>query len=278
MLKLDWKELWTEAQRSSMMDKSEPDETKWLAFWDSEAPAYLARVKTEEKVYAGIVDYLLREGVLRENDCVLDIASGPGTYTLQFAPHVKSVFALDISGRMLAELANEACLRNIGNIRPVQSAWSDYREVEKYDLVFTALSPAIRGPDEFLRMETFSSRSCCYITTGTEEQSRTRHDLWRILAGVEKGRKEFNISYPFNLLVSMGRKPNVKFFDYQSGEKQTVEQLTEYYSKFFGNFMEMDAEKMDKIAAYMRSISSGGYCDSWNNKSLVALYWEVPGR
>ncbi|WP_424358929.1 class I SAM-dependent methyltransferase [Methanocella sp. MCL-LM] len=276
MLNLDWKALWNAAQQGSLMDKSQPDEDKWLAFWDGEAAAYLARVKAEERVYAGIVEYLRREGVFREGDRVLDIACGPGTYTLQFAPMAQEATALDISGRMLAELVKEACERRIGNIRPVQSAWSDYREPEKYDLVFTALSPAVTGPGEFLKMEAFSSRSCCYVTTGTEEQSRTRHDLWRILAGVEKGRKEFNIAYPFNLLVSMGRKPNVRFFDYRSGERMTVEQLTEYYAKFFGNFMEIDEEKRARIAAYMQSISSGGYCDSWNKKSLVALYWDVP--
>ncbi|WP_148266556.1 class I SAM-dependent methyltransferase [Methanocella arvoryzae] len=277
MPNLDWKALWKQAQQNSLMDKSQPDEGKWLSFWDAEAPAYLERVKTEENVYAGIVDYLRREGAFRENDSVLDIASGPGTYTLQFAPFAKMVTALDISGGMLAGLRNEADARGLRNIRPVQAAWGDYHEPEKYDLVFTALSPAVTGPDEFLKMEEFSTRSCCYITTGTEEQSRTRHDLWRVLAGVEKGRKEFNITYPFNLLVSMGRKPNVRFFDYLSGERMTVGQLTEYYAKFFGNFMEIDEEKRERIAAYIESISSGGYCDSWNKKSLVALYWEVPG-
>lgn len=276
MPNLDWKALWNESQRGSLMDKSQPDEEKWLSFWDGEAAAYLARVKTEEKVYTGIIDYLLREGVLRENDSVLDIASGPGTYTLQFAPHAKRVSALDLSGGMLAALMKEAGERGISNIRPVQSAWKDYSEAVKYDLVFTALSPAVQGPDEFLRMETFSSRSCCFVTTGTEEQSRARHDLWRILAGSEKRKKEYNISYPFNLLMSMGRKPNVRFIDYESGERMTTDRLIEYHVKFFGNFMEIDEEKRGKIMEYVSSVSAGGFCDSWSKKSLAALYWEVP--
>lgn len=276
MVDLDWKALWKEEQRGRLLDQSQPDEEKWLSFWDDEAAGYLARVKAEEAVYSGIVDFLIREKVLRDNDSVLDIACGPGTYALQFAPRAEMVSALDLSGGMLAELMKEAGERGLSNIRPVQSNWIDYQEAEKYDLVFTALSPAVRGPDEFLKMEAYSSRSCCFITTGTEEQSTARFDLWRILAGAGKQKKGFNISYPFNLLMSMGRKPNVRFFDYEAGERMRTDQLIEHQVKFFGNFMEIDREKRRRIADYVSSRSEGGYCDSWRRKSLVALYWDVP--
>ncbi len=275
MVSLDWKTLWNESRQGSLLENRQPKDDKWLSFWDSEATAYLEKVKRDEVFYRHIVDYLRRERVFCPGDKVLDIACGPGTYTLQFAPFAASVTALDVSAGMLSTMMVEAENRNLRNIKPVKSAWDQYAVRGKYDLVFTALSPAIKGPEEFLRMETCSSRSCCYITFGEEEQSRTRSDLWKILTGGEKGKKEFNISYPFNLLMSMGRKPNVRFFDYESEEKMAVDQLIEYYVKFFNNFIRMDEKNIERISKHINSISVEGYCDNWSKKSLVALFWDV---
>jgi len=75
--------------------------------------------------------------------------------------------------------------------------------------------------------------------------------------------------------MSMGRKPNVRFFDFESEEKMAVDQLIEYYVKFFNNFMRMDEKNIERISKYINSISVGGYCDNWSKKSLVALFWDV---
>ncbi|HMK46752.1 MAG TPA: class I SAM-dependent methyltransferase, partial [Methanocella sp.] len=247
MMSLDWKTLWNESQRGSFMEKGAPEDGKWLEFWNQEAGQYLDRVRRDEAFYQEIVGYLSREMAFRRGDRVLDIACGPGTYTLQFAPEAASVTALDFSSGMLSTLMAEAGRRGLGNIRPLQSTWSQFIKADLFDLVFTALSPAVRGPDDLLKMEEYSTRTCCYITFGAEEQSRIRNDLWNILAGKGPDKKDFNVSYPFNLLISMGRKPNVRFFDHVSQESMTVDQLTEYHAKFFGNFLQMDDEKRDKI-------------------------------
>jgi SAM-dependent methyltransferase len=50
---------------------------------------------------------------------VVDVAAGPGTLTLELAPRVAHVDAVDFSQAMLAELETAAAARNITNVRAV---------------------------------------------------------------------------------------------------------------------------------------------------------------
>ena len=276
MVSLDWKALWNEAQSGSIMEGIRPEGKKWASYWDEESAGYLARVIRDEEFYQSIVDHLRRERIFCAGDSVLDVACGPGTYSLLFAETARKVAALDISSGMLSVLKEEAGKRGLANIRAVPSAWDDYCEPERFDLVFTALSPAIRGPEEFLRMESCSTRSCCYVAFGDEENFRVRNDLWRILFGEERKQREFNISYPFSLLVSMGRKPGIKYFTRESNNVQSIEKLAETSVRFFSSITEIDDRKRRLIEDYLNTASKDGRYEIKTSSSLVALYWDVP--
>jgi ubiquinone/menaquinone biosynthesis C-methylase UbiE len=51
---------------------------------------------------------------------VIDVAAGPGTLSLELAPRVRSVTALDFSEPMLAELRTRAAAAGLTNLRAVQ--------------------------------------------------------------------------------------------------------------------------------------------------------------
>lgn len=71
------------------------------AFWSKDAKSYLEDVKKEAAFYERVVKRIQNEGWIERTDEVLDIGSGPGTFALLMASHVRSVTALDEAPGML---------------------------------------------------------------------------------------------------------------------------------------------------------------------------------
>lgn len=274
---IDWEKSWKETQSGSMFSKHPADERKWQRFWDEEAAGFLEGIIADREYYGRIADYLEREGVFQGGDDVLDIACGPGTYSLLFAEKASEVTALDPSSGMLSTLAGEAARRGLTNIKTVRSRWEDFPREETYDLVFTALSPAIKGPRDLLGLEDVSRRSCCYVTFGDGGKPLLRDEMWELLTGEKTGDDAFNVSYPLNLLHSRGRKPNVRFFDQERDARIPSKKLIDNNARFFGLFVDMDVGKKDKIRRYIESRSKNGFYETHVKKSLAVLHWEVPG-
>lgn len=272
----EWKKMWMESQSGSFMERRRGDEKEWSEFWDGKSAEYLENVKRDELFYRGIIRHLQSEDRFKPNDSVMDIACGPGTYSLLFAEIAKSVSSLDISQGMLSTLVAEAKRRSLANISPVHSPWQNYGSEEKFDLVFTALSPAIKGPDMLLKMERISRRSCCYVAFGDDRFTGLRNELWDLITGQHRQGDRFNISIPFGLLMSMGRKPNVRFFESTPERAQQVDEIVSTHVSFLRTFVEIDDEKLKLIKAYVQSKADNGTLKAEPGQSLVALYWNVP--
>jgi SAM-dependent methyltransferase len=278
MSQIDWELEWKNVQSKAILSKCRVNGHGFSGYFDSVAEDYLKQVRADEKFYRGIVDHLERERFLKDDDDVLDIACGPGTYTLPFAERVKAVAGLDPSEGMLSVLMREAGCRGLSNVREIRSKWEDYTGGERYDLVFTALSPGITGPETFMKMERFSRRSCCYIGFGNGSNNELSDRLWELVIGEKKNDRGFNVTYPFNLLCSKGRKPNVRFFEKESVEKQPCEEIIKSNVEWLGLFTEMNGEKEKKVREYVMARSTCGYYERKAKQSLVALYWDVPGE
>ncbi len=160
-------------------------------------------------------------------------------------------------------------------MQPICSRWEDHEGEEQYDLVFTALSPGITGPETFLKMERYSRRSCCYIGFGDGSNSKLGDDLWELVMGEKKKNNKFNVTYPFNLLHSMGRKPNVRFFERLSPASEPCDEVIKSNLKWLGMFTQMDREKKQTVRDYVKARSTDGQYEYTAKLSLVALYWGV---
>lgn len=241
------------------------------------AEDYLKQVSADEEFYRGIVEYLGREGFFREGDDVLDIACGPATYTLHFAERARSVAALDPADGMLSIVMREATKKGLENVRPIRSRWEDYGSGERFDLVFTALSPGITGPESLLKMEHYSRRSCCYIGFGEGSNNELGDELWSLVVGEGRKMRGVDISYPFNLLFSMGRRPNVRFFKKEYPAREPCEKVIKSNVEWLGMFTRMDEEKERLVSEHVMSLSKDGFYEYVQKQSLVALFWDVPG-
>lgn len=273
---IDWEQAWKDAQSGSMLTKRRGGERKWTGYFDDVAKEYLEQVMSDEAYYRRITGFVKREKFFRKGDTVFDLACGPGTYTLLFAEHANSVTALDPSPGMLSVLQAEAARRGLKNIHTVQSRWEDYEGDEKYDLVFSALSPGITGPETFLKIERFSRRSCCYIGFGESSNNELGDKLWELVIGGPRKNRDFNVTYPFNLLHSKGRKPSVRFFRQETMVSEPCDDIINSNIEWMGLFTDMDETKKEKIKEYVHSISENGYYRHKAKQSLVALLWDVP--
>ncbi len=272
----EWKRMWAESQEGSFMESLRGTEREWKGFWDDKAGEYLENVKKEEGYYRDIIQHLANEGHFKPGDDILDIACGPGTYSLLLAESAKSVTAIDISRGMLSALEAEAKRRSLANIATICSSWQDYEPDRKYDLVLTALSPAINGPEMLMKMEKASKRSCCYVAFGDERFTQLRNEIWSFLIGKKWEGGRFNVSIPFGLLMSMGRKPNVKFFHRKPARgAQSIDEVASRQVEFFKAFMDISDEKKALIKEYVRQKADSGALDFEWPASLVAIYWSV---
>lgn len=276
MSEIDWEKEWEEVQSRAMLSKCQVGKCGFSGYFDRIAGDYMKQVLSDEPFYRSIVDCLEREGYFRQGDEVLDIACGPGTYTLPFAMHAKAVSALDPAEGMLSVLMQEAGRRGLNNISPIRSRWEDLDLGERYDLVFTALSPGITGPGTFLKMERYSKRSCCYIGFGDVSNSELSDRLWELIIGESRKSRGFSIGYPFNLLLSKGRKPNVRFFKCERAASEPCEEVIKSNIEWLEMFTRMDQEKEKEVRDYVMARSRDGFYEHIARQSLAALYWDVP--
>lgn len=274
---IDWGKAWTEAQSRSPVKARERDASNWSPFWDVYAGQYLQDVLSGDRYYREIVAFLARESLLSPGCSVLDVGSGPGTFSLLFAEKAGNVTALDYSAGMLQTLAQEAGARRLTNIRGVHSTWEEYSSREQYDLVFTSYSPAVNDERSLLRMEELSAGSCCYVTAGAPSSGGLFYDLSEAVFGERPPRNNRMLLYPFNLLFSLGRKPSVRLFDTELTVTMKPEHLIEISDLYMSIFTDMDDSKREKIRAFVRANSSGGYYRKQVKGVAAVIYWKVPG-
>ncbi|MBN1781141.1 class I SAM-dependent methyltransferase [bacterium] len=83
-------------------------------FWDLVAKNYHRDEARFEAITRRALDSTIRH--LKKTDVVLDVGCGTGTKTCEFAGHVKTVHAFDISSGMLEAAVQEAAGRGIRNV------------------------------------------------------------------------------------------------------------------------------------------------------------------
>ena len=270
-----WRQAWKEAQANAPLKRHARDESNWVKVWDSTARQYLREILLEEPIYREILNFLVRERCLLPEDSVLDIGCGPGTYTFLFAEFARQVTGVDLSEGMLATLRRDAARRGLANIDLACSPWDSYRPEAKFDLVFGALTPALNNPDSLLKMEQCSRRSCCYVAFGNLDND-PRDALWELLIGEKYHSDAYHITYPLNLLYSIGRKPGLKFFSYDSDTTAMADELIRTYNIYFEMFTPMDDAKRKKISEYILSRSRDGVYRMKMKKVFALLYWNIP--
>lgn len=130
-------------------------------FWEGISDIYSADDQGDTP--QRIVDRLFDTGSVQESDCVLEIGSGPGTYSLLLAPRVRILVCMDSSATMLDRLfANKEVLEGC-RVERFHQDWSEYKPNKGYDFCFASLLPRSASDSSMERMEGAARRGCAIV-------------------------------------------------------------------------------------------------------------------
>ncbi|MEW6243160.1 MAG: class I SAM-dependent methyltransferase [Bacillota bacterium] len=110
--------------------------------------------------------------LLLPTDTVLDVGAGTGAWSLQLAPLVSRVTALDPSELALNALKEEMRVRGIVNIELMEMKWADF-DGPAHDVCLCAhaASALTADPDGIARFSAKAKRLCLVITAESDEKN-----------------------------------------------------------------------------------------------------------
>lgn len=207
-----------------MQNHVAPDALEHTAeLWDQRAKDWAkleqrsGKMKTQDRVHETI-QYLAGYGLLGPDCDVADVGCGPGKFAVAFAKTARSVWGIDISGTMIAQAKNRALQERQGN---VAFAVCDFKMLDipkanlenKFDLVFSSITPAAHGMAALEKSMQMSRNYCCNIThvhsENTLEQQIMKDVFQRNRPMLRDGHWFYSL---FNVLFLMGYYPEVSYY------------------------------------------------------------------
>ncbi|MCQ2079089.1 MAG: class I SAM-dependent methyltransferase [archaeon] len=179
-----------------------------LRFWDMYSEQYSGMQQGD--IPERVVRRLLEVGAMTPDDEVLEIGSGPGTYSLRIAPEVRELTCLDTSPRMLDRLFGRAGEMGLDNIRRLDMDWRDYDDPGSKDLCIATLCPGSGSPESIGRMESTSRRSCALVSWVMNHGDDLNAMIWQYL-GKDYGYGFRSSTAVQDWLRDNGREPEVEF-------------------------------------------------------------------
>ena len=266
---------WDEAGRhGTVMERLDRTE-RWMPYY-----AWLAgeasRAYSPNETARAFVDRLMRTGHLCSGDSVLDIGAGMGGYTLELARHCGSVTALDPSGPCLEVLSARAASVGLENVRTVERPWERFCPAERYDLVFSAMCPAVCNIEELRRMESLSRRGCCLITVMRGSYDKHRKAMMAELGIRPQGGMTTEALHYYNALYLMGRQPEVTCRTVRSTSRQPVEAALRRDPIYFRVFGVEEGRSIAFLQDYLARNAADGYLEEESCLRLAMICWEAP--
>ncbi|MDW5563941.1 MAG: methyltransferase domain-containing protein [Methanomassiliicoccus sp.] len=269
---MSWKEEWARAHRLSPLKVTPENESRWERYWSICAAQYGRDSEADTRLYQAVIDHLVREGRLRSTDSVLDIGCGPGTYTIPLARHSRHVLGLDSAHGMIVEMTRKSSAQRMTNVEGIVGRWEDLSTGE-FDLVLSALSPAVRNAEGLMKMGAASKRDCCYITAALGDEMKTRNDLWERVVGEFRPSHAYDIKYPFNILLEDGQRPDLKHISASFDMVADANVVIANFQAYFEIFTMMTEEKKAIINDYILDQSHNGIFHMHGRKILAVMTW-----
>jgi SAM-dependent methyltransferase len=218
LLGVDWREAWCEHNRA----RHKPDGPE---YWDGRAKSFSGHAGTSP--YSNIfIDYL----ALQQDQHILDMGSGSGTLAIPLARAGHTVFAVDFSAGMLETLKESARQEGLVNVRTAlldfNVSWKDWETAgiteDCVDVALASRSTMVEDLWEaFCKLER-AARTKVAVTMATEFGPRGT----KRMKASDEGELLFVPDFIFavNLLLQMGRYPELRFIDSYKTDEQGLPQ------------------------------------------------------
>lgn len=150
-----------------------------ITFWNNYANQYSAFQQGDVPIR--IINRLFELNALKPEYSVLEIGSGPGTYSLKISPRVRILTCMDSSKNMLDRLSKsiEECRYN--NIELFLKDWREYVPKKGYDACIATLCPNSGSEESLIRMENSARKSCIIVSWHTNQGDDLNEKIWKKL-------------------------------------------------------------------------------------------------
>lgn len=219
------------------------------------------RRSLEERVNEA-AEFLRSHGALESGTQVVDIGCGPGRFVTEFAKTAGHVTGIDISEKMLelGEKYAKECERSnvtfmaedFGKLDIEALGWEN-----RFDLVFTSITPAIGTMESLEKIMRISRRYCfnsCFVRWVDELEDQIGRDLFNRKSTSSMNSHGQWFYSLFNLLWLQGYFPETHYHCQNQEEYVDAdEKLASYYAKCFSKDMLSSEELMIRVLEYLKA-------------------------
>ena len=270
----DFEKNWEEAGRFGSVEERLARTERWMPFY-----AYMAEKQAGRPFGPGhaadhFVSVLRDAGYLEPSFSVLDIGAGAGGYSLVLAPLCSSLTALDPCRENLDLLRSRADQLGLGNVSCVNSPWELYSTDETFDLVITAMCPAVCSRQELLKMESLSKGRCAVVTVMPGSVDPHRRRMMQEL-GIRPSGMVSEAKHYYNVLYHMGRCPEVFCHSMSGTSVMTRERLLDHYTHYFKIFGVGEERSEAFLNEYFDRFSENGELKEQSRMEMALITWKV---
>lgn len=234
------------------LDGNMPESEK-VKFWDVFAETYTS--EQQGNMPQRIVEWLNEIGVVSNDKDVLEIGSGPGTYSLIMSHFSKTVSCLDSSGKMLDRLFDTAKKKGIDNLERIEADWNTFDTERRWDTVVSALCSGLGTPRSIDQMDSLSKENCVLISWITNHGDELQSEIWSKLGKDYSYRKRSTDDIE-GMLGSSGRVIESRQFSDEISIEIPVEEAVRKHTGTFSVFgIEEEARVVTEEILAHRSVN-----------------------
>lgn len=229
--------------------------------WDDMAEDYdeLEKCAFYREMVTQVVKIMESAGALSPEITLLDLCCGTGTYTLRFAPRVREVWALDISGGMLAVLRRKLENEGVTNVRIVQADWRFYQPSRKFETVFVSLTPILNDLQEVDRILEITERYLVLIHWAGVRENELYLEILKQFFDRKPRKRSPGAVVLFNYLFARGYPAEVRFFSGVWERERSVErEWRRLRHRLEGEGLSITSEMESCLRAYLASRAQDG--------------------
>ncbi len=227
------------------------------AFWDDFSTDYDAiQEESLVDIPEHVKKFLAREGLL-PCDNLLDLAGGTGKYIPALSSLTKDYHLVDLSQQMLKFARNKKCYsEKMTLIHQEQRQFLEQTSENTYDLVFTAMNPALDDKELLLEMNRISKKYVGILRMTFDEDnlfsqveqlffSSQEQASGTLMANYKEWLKQLGWTFKsktFRFLLS--EKVSAKLFSDYFSDELSSEDLNRLLSLFFGEKKDYEMQRL----------------------------------
>jgi SAM-dependent methyltransferase len=245
-----------------------------IKFWDDIADSY-SSVQQGPMIF-DIIHRLSAAGILSPGSSVLELGSGPGTYSLNIATRVCELTCVDSSPRMTERLMNGAERLNIRNITTIVSDFFDLGTHKKYDAVIATLCPGAGTPEGIAKMMSLSKDHCVHIMWMRNSWDDMHARIWRILGKEYSFGGRMSDAVPEHLR-SIGNDPEVLEFSTEVELSMPFGDAVRKETEAFAAYGLVGADVSAAVERVLSKMNDRGMFRYTGNNAMRMVIWRQHG-